>query len=109
MSLRCRFGGVLAVLCLAAQPLAAQNQAPVAAAAPPVGEYRQQFLVPGSHFHGVHGLAFNKEDVYLTRYVNRLLADLKADGEWKAIYNRWLAAPLGPAPAPPAAVYGRGG
>ena len=56
-----------------------------------------------------YGLAFNKEDVYLTRYVNRLLADLKADGGWKAIYNRWLAGPLGPAPAPPAAVYGRGG
>jgi polar amino acid transport system substrate-binding protein len=56
-----------------------------------------------------YGLAFNKDDVYLTRYVNRLLADLKADGGWKAIYNRWLAEPLGPAPAPPAAVYGRGG
>jgi sugar lactone lactonase YvrE len=25
-------------------------------------EYRQQLLVPGSWFHGVHGLAFNKED-----------------------------------------------
>ena len=56
-----------------------------------------------------YGLAFNKEDVYLTRYVNRILADLKADGGWKAIYNRWLAGPLGPAPAPPAAVYGRAG
>jgi polar amino acid transport system substrate-binding protein len=56
-----------------------------------------------------YGLAFNKEDVYLTRYVNRILADLKADGGWKAIYNRWLAGPLGPAAAPPAAVYGRAG
>jgi sugar lactone lactonase YvrE len=25
-------------------------------------EYKQQFLVPGSWFHGVHGLAFNKDD-----------------------------------------------
>ena len=25
-------------------------------------EYRQQLLVPGSWFHGVHGLAFNKDD-----------------------------------------------
>jgi sugar lactone lactonase YvrE len=25
-------------------------------------EYSQQFLVPGSWFHGVHGLAFNKDD-----------------------------------------------
>ena len=34
-------------------------------AAPPplaVKEYNQQFLVPGSWFHGVHGLAFNKDD-----------------------------------------------
>jgi sugar lactone lactonase YvrE len=29
---------------------------------PPVKEYNQQFLVPGSWFHGVHGLAFNKDD-----------------------------------------------
>ncbi len=39
----------------------AQQAAPAAApAAPP--EYSQQFLVPGSWFHGVHGLAFNKDD-----------------------------------------------
>src|SRR5215831_18763197 len=28
----------------------------------PVKEYNQQFLVPGSWFHGVHGIAFNKDD-----------------------------------------------
>src|SRR5215813_11440775 len=28
----------------------------------PAREYSQQFLVPGSWFHGVHGLAFNKDD-----------------------------------------------
>jgi sugar lactone lactonase YvrE len=28
----------------------------------PAKEYNQQFLVPGSWFHGVHGLAFNKDD-----------------------------------------------
>ena len=54
-----------------------------------------------------YGLGFNKADVYLARYANRVIADLEADGEWKAIYNRWLAAPLGPAPAPPTPVYGR--
>lgn len=32
------------------------------AEAPPPKEYGQQFLVPGSWFHGVHGLAFNKDD-----------------------------------------------
>ncbi len=29
---------------------------------PPAKEYRQQLLVPGSWFHGIHGLAFNKDD-----------------------------------------------
>src|SRR5262245_65855648 len=37
----------------------AQQQQP---APTPVKEYNQQFLVPGSWFHGVHGLAFNKDD-----------------------------------------------
>lgn len=32
------------------------------AEAPPHKDYSQQFLVPGSWFHGVHGLAFNKDD-----------------------------------------------
>ncbi len=54
-----------------------------------------------------YGLGLNRSDVYLARYVNRVIADLEADGEWKAIYNRWLAEPLGPAPAPPTPVYGR--
>jgi len=31
-------------------------------APPPPREYNQEFLVPGSWFHGVHGLAFNKDD-----------------------------------------------
>jgi sugar lactone lactonase YvrE len=38
----------------------AQQAAP--SEAPPAKEYSQQFLVPGSWFHGVHGLAFNKDD-----------------------------------------------
>jgi polar amino acid transport system substrate-binding protein len=54
-----------------------------------------------------YGLGLPKADVYLARYVNRVIADLEADGQWKAIYNRWLAGPLGPAPAPPRPVYGR--
>ena len=31
-------------------------------APPPPREYNQEFLVAGSWFHGVHGLAFNKDD-----------------------------------------------
>ena len=40
----------------------AQQAAPAADAAPPPREYDQRILVPGSWFHGVHGLAFNKDD-----------------------------------------------
>jgi sugar lactone lactonase YvrE len=38
------------------------QQAEPPAPPPPPKEYNQQFLVPGSWFHGVHGLAFNKDD-----------------------------------------------
>src|SRR6185295_7874573 len=44
------------VLAVAGSTLA--QQAPPA----PPKEYNQEFLVPGSWFHGVHGLAFNKDD-----------------------------------------------
>ena len=56
------------VLVVAGSALAQQPAPPVAAAAAPPAvaaaakEYSQQFLVPGSWFHGVHGLAFNKDD-----------------------------------------------
>jgi sugar lactone lactonase YvrE len=40
--------------------LAQQAEQPAPPA--PAKEYNQQFLVPGSWFHGVHGLAFNKDD-----------------------------------------------
>lgn len=54
-----------------------------------------------------YGLGFNAADVDLVRYVNGILADVRSDGEWTRIYDRWLAEALGPAPAPPKAVYGR--
>jgi sugar lactone lactonase YvrE len=51
------------MLALAISGSALAQQAPPAAdAAPPPKEYNQQILVPGSWFHGVHGLAFNKDD-----------------------------------------------
>lgn len=54
-----------------------------------------------------YGLGINARNVDLVRFVNARLAQLRSDGEWTSIYNRWLAAPLGPAPDPPRAVYGR--
>jgi len=54
-----------------------------------------------------YGIGVNSKNVDLVRFVNARLAQMRTDGEWTAIYNRWLAAPLGSAPAPPKAVYGR--
>ena len=54
-----------------------------------------------------YGLGFNSKDVDLVRFANDVLATMRADGQWTTIYNRWLAEALGPAPAPPKAVYGR--
>ena len=54
-------GRILAAMALAlgATVGALAQQAPPPA---PAKEYSQQILVPGSWFHGVHGLAFNKDD-----------------------------------------------
>ncbi|MBK6885005.1 MAG: glutamate ABC transporter substrate-binding protein [Tetrasphaera sp.] len=55
-----------------------------------------------------YGLGVNGDNVYFVRYVNAVLAQVESDGEWKQIYNRWLAPRLGKAPNPPVANYGRG-
>lgn len=54
-----------------------------------------------------YGLGISKDHPEFVKFVNGVLAQMRTDGQWKAAYDRWLAAPLGPAPAPPAAVYGR--
>ena len=54
-----------------------------------------------------YGLGFNKADVSLVQFTNTLLDQMKADGRWTAIYDKWFASPLGPAPAPPVSKYGR--
>jgi sugar lactone lactonase YvrE len=51
------FAAAALVFGVAGAAMAQQAAAPL-----PVKEYNQQFLVPGSWFHGVHGLAFNKDD-----------------------------------------------
>jgi hypothetical protein len=55
-----RFFTSLALAVTVAGGALAQQGGPREAA--PAKEYNQQFLVPGSWFHGVHGLAFNKDD-----------------------------------------------
>jgi polar amino acid transport system substrate-binding protein len=54
-----------------------------------------------------YGLGFNSKDVDFVRFVNARLDEMRANGEWTRIYNRWLKDSLGPAPEPPKPVYGR--
>ncbi|MGC4941045.1 glutamate ABC transporter substrate-binding protein [Kribbella sp. DT2] len=54
-----------------------------------------------------YGLGMAKDDVVFARFVNGVLAEMKASGRWKASYDKWLAPTLGAAPTPPVALYGR--
>ena len=54
-----------------------------------------------------YGLGISQAHPDFVSFVNKVLENVKADGRWKASYNRWLAGALGPAPAPPTPVYGR--
>jgi polar amino acid transport system substrate-binding protein len=54
-----------------------------------------------------YGLGFNDKDVDFVRFVNARLDEMRDNGEWTRIYNRWLRGSLGPAPEPPIPVYGR--
>jgi polar amino acid transport system substrate-binding protein len=51
-----------------------------------------------------YGMAINKDHPEFVQFVNAVLAQVKANGTWLQLYNTWLSS-LGPAPAPPAAVY----
>jgi polar amino acid transport system substrate-binding protein len=54
-----------------------------------------------------YGLGVSKLHPEFVRFVNGVLAQMRSDGQWTNSYDTWLKAALGPAPAPPAAVYGR--
>ncbi|SFJ70300.1 glutamate ABC transporter substrate-binding protein [Cellulomonas sp. KH9] len=54
-----------------------------------------------------YGLGVPADQVDMVRFVNAVLDGMKADGTWAQLYDRWLGEALGPAPAPPASVYGR--
>lgn len=56
------FTGLVLAIAMAVGARAQQTAPSPQAPSPPAKEYNQQFLVPGSWFHGVHGLAFNKDD-----------------------------------------------
>ena len=54
-----------------------------------------------------YGLGISRKNPDFVKFVNGVLAQMRADGQWTTAYNTWLKAALGPAPAPPAAAYGR--
>ncbi|MEP6649811.1 MAG: glutamate ABC transporter substrate-binding protein [Lapillicoccus sp.] len=54
-----------------------------------------------------YGIGVNKDQKDLVRYVNRVLETVKADGRWKASYDRWFLPRLKVEAQPPQPVYGR--
>jgi len=54
-----------------------------------------------------YGLGIAKVHRDFVKFVNGVLEQVRSDGRWTTAYNTWLKEALGPAPNPPAAVYGR--
>lgn len=52
-----------------------------------------------------YGIGVNKDHDDVVRAVNGTLERVRADGTWMRLYNRWLAAPLGPVAGPPILTY----
>ncbi len=53
-----------------------------------------------------YGLGIAAEHVDFVKFVNALLDEMRTDGRWQAIYDRWLLDTLGPQ-TPPTEQYGR--
>jgi polar amino acid transport system substrate-binding protein len=51
-----------------------------------------------------YGVGVGKHHEDLVRFVNGVLENMRRDGTWNRLYDRWLSA-LGPSPGPPAARY----
>ncbi len=52
-----------------------------------------------------YGIAIAKDRIDLVRFVNGVLQQIRTDGEWQEIYNRWLAGLLGGTGTPPTPLY----
>jgi polar amino acid transport system substrate-binding protein len=51
-----------------------------------------------------YGMAIAKSHPDFVRFVNAVLAQMRADGTWRADYRKWLGR-VAPTPAPPTAHY----
>lgn len=54
-----------------------------------------------------YGLGINKDNTDLVQFVNKVLQDMKDNGQWMESYKNWLEPDLGKLAGPPAPVYGR--
>jgi polar amino acid transport system substrate-binding protein len=54
-----------------------------------------------------YGIGIKKENSDLVRFVNGVLAEMRADGTWQRLYDKWLLE-FGPTPRPPTARYADG-
>ena len=59
-------------------------------------------IVGPTFTHEPYGLAMSRDASDLVRFVNAVLEKMRRDGEWAAIFHKWLP---GPVPAPPVARY----
>jgi polar amino acid transport system substrate-binding protein len=61
-------------------------------------------IIGGSLADVPYGVVISKAHPDFVRFVNGVLAQMRADGTWTRLYNRWLGQ-FGPVPAPPTAQY----
>ena len=62
-------------------------------------------IVGGSLEAEPYGIGIARDHLDLVRFVNGVLAQLRADGGWSKLYKEWPGRGGGRVPAPPAAVY----
>jgi polar amino acid transport system substrate-binding protein len=62
-------------------------------------------IIGGSLAQVPYGMAINKAHPEFVRFVNGVLAKLRADGTWRGIYNKWLGDIPGSNPGLPPAQY----